>query len=186
MRVSEVICQALRLVGREDAADSIGGGEALSDEVARLKRACLTYLNAVVDELARGYFPPEQTDELSSPDGKYAYADFSRVPHEIRRVKAGGKQIAYRICPDYMYVDAPEITVTYRYVPAAFNEDDEFTYPVFAVGPRLVCCGIVAEYYLVMGDAASSAAWEEKYRAEIDNLLSHSTVKGIIPPRRWI
>jgi len=38
----------------------------------------------------------------------------------------------------------------------------------------------------VLGDATGSAAWENKYRNEIENLLSRSAVRGRIPPRRWI
>ncbi len=56
MKVKEVICEALRLVGRDDVADAISAGQALTDEKSRIKRAFLTYLNSVLDELARGYF----------------------------------------------------------------------------------------------------------------------------------
>jgi len=186
MEVKDVICEALRLVGRNDAADAISGGGALTDEVSRLKRACLTYLNAVLDELARGYFPLDYEEEITAADGRFAFSALSRKPIEIKRVTKSGKPVKWRISPDYLLADATAVTVNYTYTPDPLAEDDEFNYPSFAVGERLVEYGVAAEYFLVLGDATGSAAWENKYRNEIENLLSRSAVRGRIPPRRWI
>lgn len=186
MKVKDVICEALRLAGRDDAADAISANNTLTDEVSRLKRACLTYLNAVLDELARGYFPLLATEEVDTEDGVAEFASFSFKPIEIKRVTADGKDVKWHISPDYLHANAQTVTVCYAYTPDALTENDEFFYPDFAVGERLVEYGMVAEFFLVLGDASGSAVWENKYRNEIENLLSHSTVKGRIPPRRWI
>ena len=186
MKVKDVICEALRLVGRNDAADAISSGAVLTDEVSRLNRACLTYLNAVLDELARGYFPLDCEEEMSGDDGKFAFSAFSRKPLEIKRVTAGGEPVKWRISPDYLVTDARAVTVFYTYAPKPLTAYDEFDYPDFAVSERLVEYGVAAEYFLVLGDATSSVAWESKYRNEIDNLLSRSSIRGRIPPRRWI
>lgn len=213
MKVSEVICQTMRLVGRSDAAEAIeaaaaaaeaagganknptDGGESvteaaempvLPDEVKRLKRAFLTYLNAVLDELARGYFPLDTEEEMSSESGVYSFAGFLKSPLKINRVTDGQNPVEWRIFPNYLQTEAHRITVFYEYAPPALGEDDEFFYPVFAVSARLVGYGMAAEYFLVSGDGAGYAAWENKYRGEIENLLSKSAVKERIPPRRWI
>lgn len=186
LRAYEVVCEALRLVGRDDVADEIIIGGPLTGEVARLNRAGLTYLNAVRDELARGYFPLDAKEEMSSKNGSFAFADFKYKPYEIKRVIADGKPVKWHISPDYLVADGKNITVFYTYVPDPLKMDDEFDYPVFAVSERLVEYGIAAEYYLVLGDVTNSAVWESKYRSEIENLLSRSGLKGRIPPRRWI
>ena len=186
MKVKDVLCETLRLVGRNDAADAVSGGGELDAEVSRLKRACLTYLNAVLDELARGYFPLDCEEEMTGVNGAFAFADFGCKPLEIKRVTANGKPVKWRISPDYLIADAQNIKVYYTFAPLPLTEDDEFRYPHFAVGARLVEYGVAAEYFLVLGDASASAAWENKYRNEIENLLSGSAVKGRIPPRRWI
>lgn len=187
MKVKDVICEALRLVGRNDAADAISAGSELTDEVARLNRACLTYLNAVFDELARGYFPLDAEEDMSSRNGTFPFSGFSRKPLEIKRVTEGGKPVKWHISPDYLIASGNNIRVYYTYVPSPLTAADECEYPVFAVGERLIEYGIAAEYFLVLGDATSSAVWEDKYRREIENLLFRSpVVKGRIPPRRWI
>ncbi|MDE5789055.1 MAG: hypothetical protein K2H78_01425 [Clostridia bacterium] len=209
MKVIDVICRTMRLVGRSDAADQIesaalqngalqhkvygADGEqtavethVLSDEVKRLKRAFLTYLNAVLDELARGYFPLDTEEEMSSESGAYAFADFLKAPLKINRVTEAQNPVEWHISPNYLHTKAKNITVFYEYVPPALGEDDEFFYPVFAVSARLVEYGMAAEYFLVAGDGTGYSAWESKYRNEIENLLSRSSVKDRIPPRRWI
>lgn len=185
MKVKEVICRTMRMVGREDAADELEGDEPAAEAV-RLKRAFLTYLNAVLDELARGYFPLDTQEEMTSESGDYAFADFLKGPIKINRVTDGEKLIEWHISPNYLHTNAKKITVYYEYSPPVLAEDDDFFYPVFAVSERLVGYGMAAEYFLVSGDGAGYAAWEEKYRNEIENLLSRSSVRGRIPPRRWI
>ena len=209
MKVIDVICSTMRLVGRSDAADQIesaaaadgtaqgevygedGGQTAvetpvLSEEVKRLKRAFLTYLNAVLDELARGYFSLDTEEEMSSENGVYAFADFLKAPLKINRVTEAQNPVEWHIYPNYLHTKAKKVTVSYEYAPPVLGEDDEFFYPVFAVGARLVEYGMAAEYFLVAGDGTGYSAWESKYRNEIENLLARSSVKDRIPPRRWI
>lgn len=186
MLVKDILCEVFELVGRHDVYDVVKGNKSLNDEQSRVQRACLTYLNAVVDELARGYFPIEYGEEMTSSDGRFAFSDFTYKPLEIKKVSVNSKPVVWRVVPDYLIADAATIYVRYTYAPDAFGLGEEFAYPHYAVGKRLVEYGILAEYYLVLGDADSAAAWENKYREEIENLLSKSTVRGRIPPRRWI
>lgn len=186
MVVKDVICEVLWMVGRNDVSEDISENAPLSDEQWRMQRACLTYLNAVVDELARGYFPLEYEEDMTSSDGRFAFAEFSRTPLEIKRVTVDGQPVKWRVAPDYLLADGRNIRVYYTYVPARLALEDELIYPDYAVSERLIEYGMLAEYYLVLGDAASSEAWENKYREEIENLLSRSKVRGRIPPRRWI
>ncbi len=185
MTVKELLCETMRLVGRTEEADAVERGSA-NEAATRLKRALLTYLNAVLDELARGYFPLDMQESMSSENGEYAFSQFLKAPLKINRVTDGDKAIEWHICPNYLKTDCKNITVYYEYLPPALDEEDEFFYPVFAVGARLAEYGVAAEYFLVCGDGTAYALWEGRYRAEIENLLARSTVKGRIPPRRWI
>ena len=185
MKVKEVICEAMRLVGRGDAADLVEAGEETAD-AARLKRALLTYLNAVLDELARGYFPLETEEQMESENGEFAFADFLKAPLKIKRVTDGKNPVEWYISPNYLIAEVKKVTVCYEYAPPALEEEDDFFYPVFAVGERLAEYGIAAEYFLVAGDGAGYSAWENKYRNEIENLLSRSSCRDKIPPRMWI
>jgi len=186
MTVLEVICGAFRLVGKDDLADTAEAGGTLTDIQLREKRAFLAYYNAVLDELARGYFPLDAQDTLTSKGGRFSLSDLSNGVIRIRRVEKGGKPIPFRVVKDYVLAEAESADIFYEYAPPAAAEEDSFSYPVYAVGERLVQYGMVAEYYLVLGSSSESEKWEEKYRNEIEALLARCSLKGRIPPRRWI
>ncbi len=185
MEVIEIICETMRLAGRTSAAESLENGT-YTDEAVRLKRALLTYLNAVLDELARGYFPLDTEEEMSSENGVYRFSKFLKAPAKINRVTDGKNPVEWHIYPNYLHTDCKKITVYYEYLPPELEEEDDFFYPVFAVSPRLVEYGMLAEYFLVAGDSEAYNLWENRYRSEIEMLLSRSSVNGRIPPRRWI
>lgn len=186
MTVKEIICVALRLVGRDDAADSVGGGAELSAEVTRLKNTFLTYFNSVLDELARGYFPLPCEEETYLINGRKPISSFFRRVVRINKVLVGNKPIDWHISAGYLLADAENITVRYEYALEPFVETEEFFYPDFAISERLVSYGMAAEHFLVCGCAEESRAWEQKYRDEIEALIARSAVKPLIPPRRWI
>ncbi len=186
MKVKEVICETLRLVGREEAAEEIEDTGGQQEENVRLRRALLTYLNAVRDELARGYFRIIAEQRMQSEDGMYPFVRFTFRPLEIKGVYVDDKPVDWHISPDYLFADGRDVLVKYAYAPAPLGLEDEFSYPDPLVSERLVEYGMIAEYYLVLGDASGSDAWENKYRNEIDRLLSLCTEKRRVPPRRWI
>ncbi|MGN1373311.1 MAG: hypothetical protein ACI4VK_04615 [Candidatus Coproplasma sp.] len=186
MKVNEVVCQALRLVGENAVADSIISGETLSAEYTRIKNTFLTYFNSVIDELARGYFPLPCEEAVSLANGKKLISSFSRRVVRINKVLVADKAIDWHISAGYLYADADNVTVRYEYAMEPFEGTEEFFYPDYAVGERLVCYGMAAEHFLVSGCAEESRAWEQKYRDEIEALVARCTVKPRIPPRRWI
>lgn len=186
MTVKEVICAALRLVGRDDAADAVEGGGTLTAEQTRTKNAFLTYFNSVLDELARAYFPPETREDTEFVGGKKSLSSLLKRAVRIKKVILDGKPVKWQLSAGYIVADVDSAEVVYEYAPTALNENTAFFYPDYAVGERLVEYGMAAEHYLVLGCAEESRAWEEKYRQEIEALACRRTVKDRIPPRRWI
>lgn len=186
MQVKEVVCSALRLVGMEDLADAITSSSAITVGQTRIKRAFVTYFNSVFDELARGYFPLDAREDVTCENGVIALSAFSNRPVKIKKILQGGKKVEWSLSDEGLVAPQGQLTVYYQYAPPTLTEDDEFDYPLYNVGERLVEFGMVAEHYLVSGDATLSRLWEEKYRDEIEALLSKSTVRDRIPPRRWI
>lgn len=185
MTVKDVLIEAVVLAGREDLAANLTAGSR-TDETVLTEKAFLTYFNAVVDELARGYFILDKEQEMASENCRYAFADFEYGPTRINRVTDEKNEIEWRVYPGYLYANAKKIAVKYEYAPAKAGLSDEFAYPDPAVGARLVEYGMVAEYFLVNGDGANYNLWENRYREEIDRLLSRRGTHGRIPPRRWI
>ncbi len=186
MQVKQFLADVMRMIGRPDAADSAEGSSSLTTEISRMQSALLLCLNAVTDELARGYFPLRYVQTLSSEDGEYDFSSFDYTPYRILRVTGGGKKAGWTYSPSKLICPLKEICVEYEYVPDALTLTDEFSYPDPAVGTSLVACGVAAEYMLIAGDVDSAGMWESRYRAEIDRQLSQLPPGGRIPPRRWL
>lgn len=184
MTVNNLITETLVLMGMSQAADE--GEDPSAADTARMRGILLLCFNAVADELARGYFPLKTVQTLTSDTGSYMFADFPLVPYRIISVKSGGEKVAWKLRPLCIECDRPSIDVEYEYVPQRKESDDEFSYPDTAVSELLVEYGMAAEYMLICGDAEASAAWESRYRAEIDRQLSARPVRGRVPPRRWL
>ena len=186
MQVNQFLIDVMRMVGRADAAEICLSEEDIPDEIARMRTALLLCLNAVLDELARGYFPVKAREDMSSADGEYAFSSFAHTPYRINRVLSGGKKVKWRAQPLKLLCNAGNITVEYEYVPDALTLESQLSYPHPAVGDALISYGVAAEYMLIEGDISCAEMWESKYRTEIDRQLSLLPVRGRIPPRRWI
>lgn len=182
MKISELINDCLRLVGRCDLAELTQP----DDEAKSVRYTLLFCYNAVIDELSRGYFPISTEEEMYSSAKRFSFTSFKKTPLKIIGVKSGSKSVSWRILPGYLSCDCTKITVTYEYVPDKCTENSDFVYPDYAVGSTLVEYGMAAEYLLICGDVQGSAAWESKYHGEIERLLALQTVRERIPPRRWI
>jgi hypothetical protein len=180
MIVKEILEDAMRLTGRDIYDESDDESE------QRVKYTMLFCLNAVVDELARGYFPVKKVEDMKSSDGKYNFSDFAERPLKVVKVTSGGKKVGWHLMPEYLATNEASVTVEYEYAPQKLSEEDEFNYPDAQVSARLVAYGMAAEFMLICGEVESASCWEQKYRQEIDRLLSLKTVKQRIPPRRWL
>lgn len=185
MLVKQLLCDVLRMTGRADAAELCESGR--TDEATeRALHAVLLCVNAVADELARGYFPLRAEEDMSSAAGEYAFSSFAHMPCRIISVNGDRSGSTWAVRPLRLVCGCTKARVEYEYVPERFESGDEFSYPDPAVGAYLVCLGAAAEYLLIEGDVACAEMWERKYREEIDRQLSLSPAGGKIPPRRWL
>ena len=190
MKVKDIIVTALRFVGREDISKKLASGEddgvELTDEESEVVETLLYCFNSVEDELARCYIPLETTENLSSENGVYNFADFSLRPVKIISVKSNGKPVKYSVTALSLITDCAEITVEYGYAPLkkGLTGDSEFS-SVFA-NEKLVAAGTASEFCLIDGEAQLAQTWESVYRGEIET-LQRTRLSGLhLPPRRWV
>lgn len=185
MTVKNLLAETARLVGRHDLANNIEKNYT-DDETSKLKRTLNFCLNAVVDELARGYFPVSTESNLTSVNGDIYFATFPERPVRILDVVRNGESVDWVISADHLHTVCGDVCVFYEYVPKPIEESREFSYPDIYVNEILVIYGMAAEYCLINGEISESTAWESKYRSEIDRRLSAKPIRGRIPPRRWL
>lgn len=189
MTVNEVICKALRLVGRDDVANAVSSGDddELTAEYARIKRAFLAYYNSVLCELSRGYFPLERQDDVVCREGGFALSALPFKPVKIKKVVYEEKNLPFTLSEGYVRTCASgTVAVVYDYFLDEAAATDEFCYPFPGVDENMITFGMAAEYRLVNGEPDEAALWENKYRSEIEALISRGTERRRVPARSWI
>lgn len=186
MQVKSIIISALGLIGRQDLASSLSGGDA-SAEQDETVTALLYCFNAVEDEVARCYLPLRRKEELKAKGGIYNYTLFSRPPVRIKRVLSGnGEEAPFKIFPLYMQVNRDSVTVEYEYSPLKKSLSSESDYTDGSAGEYLFACGAAAEYCLLNGEIEAAEAWESRYRTAIDEAQRRALPRGRTPLRSWV
>lgn len=185
MLVKDIIANTARLVGRADAADAIAADSG-DGEIVQLTKTMLFCFNAVVDELARAYFPLKRSEYLVAPTGQYKFSDFGNTPTKILSVSWDGQEVEWHILPGYLQTESRKINVEYEYVPDKAELTTDFYFPEVNISDRLISYGMAAEYMLIQGEIGSAECWEKRYREEIDRAMVAQPVNVRIPPRRWV
>jgi len=184
MKVSEIIANALKILGRSKLAEAVEAGETLSGEGAETVKTLLYCYNAAENELAENGFPLVEEENLASVSGNFYFERFSAPVNRILSVKSGEKEVKYELFPLYIRVNAPFITVKYERPPAVKELISESDFGGVA-GAAVLSYGVVAEYFLINGEIQSSSLWEERYRTEISRIKRR--VNGNeVAPRRWV
>lgn len=186
MKVKDIIVGALRLLGRDDLAETLAANGTAEGEGGDVVQTLLYCFNAVEDELARYYFPLVANEELRAEAGKIGYTAFSYAPVKIIGVTAEGKPVKFSVQPLYLCVDADSVSVEYWYTPQSRTMEGDSAFDGAEVGERLVAAGCAAEYCLIHGESLAAKLWEGKYREAIDKArLTHRRARAL-PPRRWV
>lgn len=185
MKVKDIMITALNYIDRGDISAALADGLTLSDEQSSVVKTMLFCCNAVENELARHYFPLENTQELISTTGNYAYTAFTYNPVRIIEVTQNGKPAAYTINPTGLRSDSGKITVRYKYVPSKKSIDGDSAFDGMRVDEALIAAGAASEYCLLNGEISLAELWESKYRIRIDRAMKNFTGLSI-PPRRWV
>lgn len=186
MKVKDIVVTALKILGRNAAAEKLAGDVALDAEERDTVNTLVHCFNAVEDEVARSYIPLCASQTLRSYDGEFPFALFDHAPVRITSVSENGTEIAYKVYPAYLKADAERISVEYDYAPPVKDVDGESEYNC-AVGGYLFACGAAAEYCLINGEVQAAEKWEKKYRREIESVQRKNLAAGgYIPPRRWV
>lgn len=182
----DVLCSALRLIGRESIALDIEDDGYPSGEEYDVACTLMYCISATADEVARYYLPLVRTQTLSSDDGLYSFSDFEKEPVRIIKVTSGGRPVKYSLYTGYLKTAAKSIEVEYYYTPGKFLYPEDEWQPVEMDNGDVIALGAAAEYCLICGEASVAQMWEERYHAALDRARTRSAAALKIPPRRWV
>ena len=126
-------------------------------------KECLLYcFNLVENELALDYLPLYATQYCNS--NMVNYTEFEYNP-----IRIVGCNCKFRIYPTYIESQEIMTEIKYTYVPNNKELYDECSY-----NQNVLDClayGTIAEYFIQQGFYEEAAAWNKKYKKEIELLM---------------
>lgn len=180
MKVKDVVLSAAESLGLGEGVSAFFEGEATClQREAELLLACF---NRVERSLALEYLPLYAEDELLTVDDEVEYSALTYDPVRILGVENGaGVSVSYKTYPRYLKAASGKLKITYTYTPnvKTIEDDSDFTLP------SVLEHGLLAEYCLSEGRLSEAAAWEEKYKTEIEGVFRGNKYKRL-RSRRWV
>ncbi len=183
MKVKDVVLAAASMLGMyEGVNDYFENGDVTLKREGDLLLECF---NRVENSLALEYLPLHAEDTMLTVQDKLNYSMLTYAPVRILSVENGaGEALKFKVYPTYLEAPAGKLKIMYTYTPdkKQIGEDSDFT---LLTSESLFVHGILAEYCLSEGRLSEAAAWEKKYKAEIEAAFYGQTGKRI-SSRRWI
>lgn len=208
MTVKDVICKALRLLGKDDIAKDISysfeNNTAINAECERYYKLFMLLADSVERELYSGYFPDATTVELTVTNGVCDLSTLSLPFVKVVKLTdcaTDGEVKNFEVKDQSLLISDSLQTVrlTYEYTSKGYDGfRDEIDESKKYLSPDVMVAGMVAEYYCTIGDTVNAALWQEKYENKIKliresgNYVPYSAPqvspsKSVsLPRRRWI
>ena len=177
MKVSDIILVAAKLINEEDIIKGVTD-DANATETARKKTELMvTLINLVVTELAGSFVPMKKIEKFYSAERRAAFSDFSEKVLEILAVYgANGKEINYELHPTEVSVATEEFSVSYSYVPSAYDINGVIGYDETEVPAYVLAYGLAAEYLLTERRFTEAVAWHARYENAVKKLCAPKNV----------
>lgn len=178
MKVKNIISLACSFTDNEDLADMILAetSDPRIDEMVKL-------FNLVRNEVATEYMPMCAKEKIEVKDFKVSFSQFAKKPLEIKAVKnKRGRNVKFKVFPDYLFVQASECEITYSFQPEALNFEDEMEE---CLPERVYAYGLAREYLLKEGMMEDAQIFEVRFKNSLKILLRKKS-EVVMPGRRWV
>lgn len=175
----EILKLTANFLGLDKLTDYLSNEEeTASDEVKADVNQLLIFMNYIVREITKDYFPLCHKESImSDSDGKIYFDKLSKKAIMIKDVKnLIDLSCHYEIYPEYIKLENPntEYKVFYNYTPKTIlNITEEAELP-FGLDYFIVCYGIASEYCLSKGSYDEAHMWESKFVSALKSIKNRN------------
>lgn len=167
MKVSDCIATAKSMIG-EGNEDTL-----------------LLCLNNCLDEIAAEYLPSVVTQKVKSYGKCISYLTFSDDIADVIYVKNDNGKVNFSVDEQGINVEEDgTFTVGYTVRKAAVKANETLKLPL-RVTVRMLCYGIIAEYYLISGMYEDAVTWDKRFKDSLA-ACSYGRKEHRVRQRRWL
>ena len=145
----------------------------------------LLCLNNCLDEIACEYAPSYVTEKAVSYGGIISFSSLSNEVADVVNVTGDNGNVPFEVRANGIYLENNGIyVVKYAVRPTVLSIDDEVALPP-KITCRILCYGIIAEYYLISGMFEEAVTWDKRFKDALC-AYSHGRKEHRVKQRRWM
>jgi len=173
----EIIKLSATLLGLDDIIAYLNDTTIpLDDDSKRKMDDLLLYLNYILREITKEYYPLSHEEIVSSDNQcQIFFKNFSKTPIAIKDVKDdSNNSVTFNLYPEFIKIGKPlsRYLVKYNYLlPKITSINDKLILPI-GLEPFIICYGIASEYTLSKLLYNESEMWESKFKTSLENIKS--------------
>lgn len=175
----EILKLTANFLNLDDLSKYLSGQEeSKSSEVTHVLNQLIVYLNYVVREITKDYFPLYETEKiLSDGECKIYFNKLTRKAIQIKDIKnILNASVHYSIYPEYIKTELQnsEYKITYSYIPKEVeSEEDEIELP-FGLDYFIVAYAVASEMCMARGLYEEAQFWESKFLSSLRSIKTRS------------
>ena len=179
--LKDILIKCSEILGRDDIKIELKkvndvseiSSSHIQNDVAKL----ISFFNFTVNSICEQYLELTSIDKIkSNSERKIFYHDFFHFPIKILKVSDDGTNFTqFQVFTNYLIAKYPNrfYQITYKYVPEAILDiNSEVMLPV-KINHRIICYGIVSEFYASKGEYNQSEYWRNRFLYEIYKIKIH-------------
>lgn len=145
----------------------------ISDKVQKELDELLIYMNYVLREVTKEYYPLSTEEELYSNDQcEINFSNFTKNIISIKNVINENLPSTYNIYPSYIKVGKPnsKYSISYNYVIDAIKDINSIFILPLGLEPFIISYGIASEYATSKLQYDEANMWESKFKNALQSL----------------
>ena len=183
MKVKELLKLCGEMANLPFPAENELNGE--MEQQGSVTRQLLDCCNCTLEELYRDYASSLRKTVVEVVDG---FADTSgfRMCKVISLVDGEGNDVKYRYTEGGLSVDEDgKYNLCYARLPSVVGPEDEVALPSPRITERVLCYGILYDYFARVGDAFTASQWEQRYKDAL-RIAEVKSSEMRLPVGRWL
>jgi len=173
----EILKLSATLLGLDDVLLFLtGDNEEPSQDVKQKIDNLITYLNYILREISKEYYPLVHSEVLPSNDQcEIYYNSFTFSPIAIKDLKDSfNNSVTFNLYPSFIKVGKPSSNylIKYNYSPNPITSlNDTLNLPI-GLEYFIICYGIASEYALSKLLYSEAEMWEGKFKSSLETFKS--------------
>lgn len=187
MTIKDIVKTTAVLMGNEEVADYLDGGEYSEADGARLQKEVdilIKCSNLTINEIATEYIPVVTVEGVNNFSG---YIYFNSLSMDVLRVIAvydsQGNKLSFKPVQYGIKTSSSASKIEYSYIPPEYDLSSTVDFEEKNVPKRVVAYGVASQACIIEGKFEEAGLWNNRFKDSVINMALPKRTK--IKGRYW-